>query len=203
VLPVGIDVARHGSPAPSFPGERPIVGAVSDLEPGAGLFGLLEAGRKLLSDGRDLHLLVAGQGPASEPLRRRALDLGIASQVTITDLPADLERIYATIDVFVHPAEQVWTGGEILEAMAAARPVVASGVGQALTLVSEGETGRLVPRRSPGELAGCIADLLDAPERAIELGRAGREAALRLHGIDGAARKTEAAYFEATQPKEG
>jgi len=69
-------------------------------------------------------------------------------------------------------------GGTVLEALASGRPVIATTVGGLPDLVSEGETGLLVPPGRPPELAAAIARLLADPGMRSRLGRAGeREAA--------------------------
>ena len=63
----------------------------------------------------------------------------------------------------------------ILEAMAAGKPVIATPVGGVPELVSEGETGLLVPPRSPEKLAEAIGYLLDNSNVARSMGMSGRE----------------------------
>jgi glycosyltransferase involved in cell wall biosynthesis len=60
----------------------------------------------------------------------------------------------------------------IVEAMAAARPVVATDVGGVSDAVSDGETGRLVPPSNPRRLAAAIEELLLDPGRRCALGAA-------------------------------
>ena len=63
----------------------------------------------------------------------------------------------------------------ILEAMAAGKPVIATPVGGVPELVSEGETGLLVPPRSPEKLAEAIGYLLGNSNVARSMGMSGRE----------------------------
>ena len=58
-----------------------------------------------------------------------------------------------------------------LEASACGIPVVASGVGGLLTLVDHGSTGFLVPERDPSLYAQYIAEVLDHPQQAAQMGR--------------------------------
>ncbi len=62
----------------------------------------------------------------------------------------------------------------LLEAMAAARPVVATPVGGTPELVVDGETGLLVPAGDVDALADALRRLLDDPELAARMGEAGR-----------------------------
>ena len=85
-------------------------------------------------------------------------------------MPALLE----TLDVVALPS---WTEGlplVLLEAMARGRPVVATPVGGTPELVTDGETGLLVPPRDPEALAEALRRVLDDPELARRLGEAGR-----------------------------
>jgi glycosyltransferase involved in cell wall biosynthesis len=92
-----------------------------------------------------------GVAPASElaPLRRRAFVTIISSRT----------EMFANV---------------MLEALAAASPVVAARVGGIPDIAADGREALLVEPESPERLAEAIGALLDRPERAIELGRAGR-----------------------------
>ena len=72
----------------------------------------------------------------------------------------------------------------ILEAMAAALPVVATGVGGTPEVVVDGETGRLVSARSADAMAAAILELAQAPARARQMGIAGRARVERAFNID-------------------
>ena len=82
----------------------------------------------------------------------------------------------------------------IVEAMAAARPVVATRVGGVPSLVAEGRTGLLVPPNAPGPLADALLRLLRDQTLAQEMGREGREEALRRFHPDAVAAQTVALY---------
>jgi glycosyltransferase involved in cell wall biosynthesis len=72
----------------------------------------------------------------------------------------------------------------ILEAMLAARPIVATAVGGITEVVEDGVTGYLVPPRDASALAAPIAALLKDPEQAARMGAAGRARALTAHSVD-------------------
>ncbi len=67
-----------------------------------------------------------------------------------------------------------------MEAMAMAKPVVATAVGGSLDQVVDGETGYLVPPADPSALAERILTLLQVPDLRRRMGEAGRER-IRTH----------------------
>jgi len=124
---------------------------------------------RLVLAGRDLE-----QGGAyQDALEHESERLGIRERVEFgfhEDVPALLE----SLDVVALPS---WTEGlpvVLLEAMAHARPVVATPVGGTPELVVDGETGLLVPPRDPEALAAALRRLLEDPDLARRLGEAGR-----------------------------
>jgi len=80
--------------------------------------------------------------------------------------------------------------------MACGTAVVASAVGGIPEVVSDGETGLLVPPDDPGALAGALNALIADPAHATALGRAGRERAVAEFGWQAVAEQTAALYAE-------
>ncbi len=98
--------------------------------------------------------------------------------------------------VFACPSLYEPLGIVNLEAMACGTAVVASAVGGIPEVVSDGETGLLVPPDDPGALAGALNVLIADPARATALGRAGRERAVAEFGWQAVAAQTVALYAE-------
>jgi starch synthase len=98
--------------------------------------------------------------------------------------------------VFACPSLYEPLGIVNLEAMACGTAVVASRVGGIPEVVSDGETGLLVPPGDPGALAGAVNALVADPARAQLLGRAGRERAVAEFGWERVARATAELYAE-------
>jgi starch synthase len=98
--------------------------------------------------------------------------------------------------VFACPSLYEPLGIVNLEAMACGTAVVGSAVGGIPEVVSDGETGLLVPPGDPGALAGALSALIADPARAAALGRAGRERAVAEFGWQAVAEQTAALYAE-------
>jgi starch synthase len=98
--------------------------------------------------------------------------------------------------VFACPSLYEPLGIVNLEAMACGTAVVASHVGGIPEVVSDGETGLLVPPDDPGALAGALNALLADPARAGAMGRLGRERTIAHFGWPAIAAQTAALYAE-------
>jgi glycosyltransferase involved in cell wall biosynthesis len=91
-------------------------------------------------------------------------------------LGAEKERFLLDTDIFVFPTWNDSFGLVNLEAMAAGCPVVSTrGVGAIEEVVIDGETGILVEKQNPQQLAEAIIRLIDDPELRVRMGKAGRD----------------------------
>ena len=99
--------------------------------------------------------------------------------------------------VVVHPARWEGFGLALLEAMLCGRPIVATRVSSVPEIVTNGETGLLVPPDDPSALATASISLLDDPVRAARLGEAGRVRAEAEFSVARMAERTAAVYEEA------
>lgn len=187
-------VANGTDPLPVSPGggswrqrlriapDAPLAVAVGRLVDKKGFDVLIEAAPEIRRRVPGARIVIGGGGELLAPLRDRAGALGVAAAVSFTGAlthPEVLELIGAA-DLLVMPSVRDRRGNVdglpvvVLEAMAAARPVVASDVSGLPLAVQPGATGLLVPERDPGALAEAVAALLTDPARARRLGEAGR-----------------------------
>ena len=95
--------------------------------------------------------------------------------------PGAKERLLCSADVFVLPSFSEGLPVALLEAMAHARPIVATAVGGIPDVIDDGREALLVPPGDPRSLAEAIASLAENPERRRALGEAARERARRLN----------------------
>jgi glycosyltransferase involved in cell wall biosynthesis len=126
------------------------------------------------------HAVLIGDGPLRAGLEVLAQQLGIASRVHFAGEVISADNLHRFFDVSVLCSLSEGFPNSLIEAMAAARPVVATPVGGVPDAVTHGVTGILVPPDDPAPLADALRILqADASLRA-RLGDAGREVA-RAH----------------------
>jgi len=163
----------------------PVVVSVAALIPEKGIGNLLAAAKQVLSEKPDALFWIVGDGPLFEKLRREAEELRIHQNVRFTGLRSDVDRIMAAADVVAVPSTwQEPAGLVVIEAMATARPVVATRVGGIPEYLEEGATGILVEPRKPDQLARALLRLLNSPKERTEMGIAGRRRAEALFSME-------------------
>ena len=187
-------LARHGVD----PG-RPSVVFVGRITRQKGLPVLLKAAQQL--DPAAQLVLCAGQ-PDTAELAAEVTELvaGLrAARSGVIWLPEmlpkrEVSQLLTHATVFACPSLYEPLGIVNLEAMACATAVVASRVGGIPEVVSDGETGLLVPPDEPEALAGALSSLLGDATRAGTMGRLGRERAIAHFGWPAIAAQTAALY---------
>ena len=148
-----------------------LVGIVGRIFPVKNHALFLESAARIAAAEPAARFVVVGDGMLRFALEQQARELGIADLVLFTGWRSDLARIYADLDVLVVSSNNEGTPLSAIEAMAASCPVVATRVGGVPDLISDYESGRLVPPRDAKALAGAVLDLLHNPEKAQAMGR--------------------------------
>lgn len=155
--------------------DGPLIVTVARLVWFKGLDTLIDAVPALLARHPRARIAIVGDGPLREILEARADALGLADRIVFLGERRDVPEILAAADIFVLPSVSEGMPISILEAMAASRPVVATRVGGVPDLVSEDETGIVVPARDPEALSAALIRLADDPALAGGMGAAGRQ----------------------------
>ncbi len=149
------------------------IGIVARLSPVKNHELLLKAMAQL--DARS-HLLVIGDGPSRAGLEQLARQLGIGSRVHFVGEVVSARNLHRFFDVSVLVSLNEGFPNSVIEAMAAARPVVATPVGGVTDVVTHGVTGILVPVDNPAPLADALRMIEADSLLRARLGEAGREA---------------------------
>ena len=146
-------------------------------------------------------MLIVGEGEEENNLKNLVKSLDLSKEVIFTGLCLNVVKILSSAELFVLPS--LWEGmpNAVLEAMAAAKPVVATRVGGVPELVVDGETGILVPSEDTAALARAIVDLLKDTRKADRMGKAGRERVRQHFSMTAMVAKTDSLYQELLKTK--
>jgi glycosyltransferase involved in cell wall biosynthesis len=154
-------------------GARTIIGMVARLHPQKAHGDLLEAFARVVSDSRDVRLWLIGDGSEQKRLAKQVRRLGLEDRVLFAGDRGDVLDWVAAMDIFAHPTYFEGLPVAVLEAMLAAKPVIATPTDGINGLITSGVHGWLVPSRDPVALAETIRHVMDHPEEAARIARAG------------------------------
>ncbi len=133
-----------------------------------------------------------------EQLRTHARNIGVDRRVRVAGFRHDVARMLTAADVLAFPSlEPEGFGRPIIEAMALARPVVATDVGPSRELLGL-DAGRLVAPEAT-RLAAALGELLDSPELRERMGVAGRARVERCFSLDRQVAEMSAIYHKAAR----
>jgi sugar transferase (PEP-CTERM/EpsH1 system associated) len=205
VVANGVDLsrfalARHGLDYKTrlgLPANALVFGVVGRVVPVKAYPILLQAAKLVFNEIPNAHLVLVGDGPLLEELVQLAEVYQIAKRVHFLGARKDVPEILRGLDVFVLASESEGMSNTILEAMASARPVIATAVGGNPELVVDGETGLLVPPNDPPAMAAAIMKLLRDPEWGRHMGRLGRRRIEEKFSLEVMVRNYENVYLEA------
>lgn len=144
---------------------------------------LFQAMKYVVEQMSDAVLVVVGDGELRRELERAAASLSLGQRTYFLGWRDDLERIYADADVVVNHSLNEGTPVALIEAMASARPVIATRVGGNGDVVRPGETGWLVEGNNPRDLADAIVHVLTHEEEAQRIAHQAQQFALGHYGV--------------------
>lgn len=193
----GHDVRRALGIEPS----QPVVGIVATLRPEKAIEVLVRATIPLSREFPEVRVLIAGGETQQtlgerDRLERLVREVGASDSVTLLGPRLDIPELLAAFNVAVLCSTRESSSLSTMEYMEAAKPVVATRVGNLPALVEDGVTGRLVDPNDPDGLASAIAELLRDPALAESMGQAGRERCRREFSIEVTTRRFEDLYEE-------
>jgi glycosyltransferase involved in cell wall biosynthesis len=158
-----------------LPADAPLVGIVARLVAVKAHEVFLAAAVKVNQAIPSCRFLLVGDGDRRAELEAEARRLGLGDRVLFLGWRADLDRLYADLDVVALTSKNEGSPVALIEAMGAGRPVVSTCVGGVPDVVTDGVTGLLVPHGDAEGLAASIVRLLREPETAARLSQRARE----------------------------
>lgn len=182
----GIDLGRVTSDAAAaaqfrkrfaIPNDRLLVGQVSWIIPEKGITDFLEMARLVSSRMQNVQFVLVGDGAERARYMTKAAAMGLGDRITFTGMIDDPlgEGVFHAFDVVCQFSrwEEVF-GWMIAEAMAHAKPVVATRVGGIPELIADGESGYLVGRADTEIMSSRVMELLNSSETRSRMGHAAR-----------------------------
>ncbi len=159
-----------------FPPEAPVIGFVGRIVRDKGLPELVEAFSTLRRRFPQARLLLLGRIEVGDPVPRAVREFMESDPAVVhVGYVPDPSIYYQVMDMLVLPTYREGFPTVVLEASASGKPVVATRATGAVDAVEDGVTGLLVPVGDPCALAEALGRLLEAPELAVKMGRAGRQ----------------------------
>ena len=204
VIPLGLDLEPLAGALPrgslraeaGVAEEAPLVGIVGRLAPIKDVGTFLRAAVAVREDVPEARFAVVGDGEERARLEEHSARLGLEGRVFFHGWRREMAAVYGDLDVVVNCSRNEGTPVALIEAMAAARPVVATRVGGTPDLLGEGRRGRLVPPGDPAALAAGILDALAGGEAVAARAREGQAYVLAHHSSRRLVDDVDALYRE-------
>ncbi|MDX6405501.1 MAG: hypothetical protein QOH70_2956 [Blastocatellia bacterium] len=200
----GIDVDRFAKGREDAAGRasddaKLSVGMVGHLAPIKGQEDFVRAAALVCARRDDVDFIIAGEDKSRSGEHRRSLEklineLGLNQRISLTGWVDDVARLLRGFDLFVSPSRSEPFGLSIVEAMAAAVPVIATASEGAREIIDDGETGRLIPVGDAAALANAIVELLSSPQERERLSENARRAVRERFSLEGMVEATEQVY---------
>ena len=181
--------------------EKILIGAIGRLVAEKGLEYLLECMPKLLKHFSRAKLLLVGDGPSRADLEKRVLSLGLKDNIIFTGFRSDIREILSRLDILILPSILEGFPMIILEAMAMAKPIVASDIPGIREQIINGKNGILVPVKDPNALAAAIIEILADRKAAENIGLAARKTVDDKFSIEKMVAQTETLYLSLLKAK--
>jgi glycosyltransferase involved in cell wall biosynthesis len=159
---------------------------------------LIEALKLLDSRWPSLIAIFAGTGPLEAEVRALCKAAGVTDRVRFLGYRQDLRPVLAAADMVVLPSVSEGLPLAAVEALAAARPIVATAVGGTPEVVLNDQTGLLIPPGNPAALAEAMDRVLSDRSLALRLGTSGRTFVERHFDVRTQVERTVALYRDLT-----
>lgn len=165
--------------------EGPVVGTMGRLSSVKGHRFLIEAMKYIVSKNSSAQCLIIGSGPEEGPLKDLAKSMGMEGRIRFAGVVyEDVGAYLACMDIFVLPSIKEGLGLALLEAMAAARPCIASDIGGISDIIEDGKNGILAPVANSRAIGDAILRLLNDGVLSAGLGLKAREFVKEKFSLD-------------------
>ncbi len=172
-----------------------VIGMVACLKPQKSPVDFIDVAARVLSERKDVHFVMAGDGELRSDVEARIRERGIEANVTLLGWQQDMPEIYRNLDIVV--LTSLWEGLPCVfsEAMASELPIVATNVDGAREAIVDGETGYLHQPHDIEGMARSVLELVRNPELRRQMGARGKSRVAEFD-IGTSVNRLEQAYRE-------
>lgn len=157
-----------------LPEDLPLITLVANLRHDVKNVPMLLRAAKTVSETMPAHFVIAGEGPLETELKGQAAELGLAENVSFIGRSMKVPELLSASFAGVLTSDAEGFSNSIIEYLAAGKPVVATRVGGAAEVITEGETGFLVEANDSEKMAERLISLLRDSDKAARMGELGR-----------------------------
>lgn len=155
-------------------GQKIVLGNAGRLVEQKGQRYLIDVAKALKTHGIEFVLYIAGTGVLESTLRRAVREQGLEKEVVLVGFVENMKGFLESLDIFLFPSLHEGSSNTLLEAMAAAKPVVAFDVSSIPEMVVSGETGLLVESGNVPAFTHAVLALVQDCAQRERLGQNGR-----------------------------
>ncbi|MEO5821015.1 MAG: glycosyltransferase family 4 protein [Vicinamibacteraceae bacterium] len=174
----------------------PVAVSIGRISPEKGHLDLVEALGIVARRGRPLSTVLIGDGPARAQVAERVRALGLDDSVHMPGYLAQPERFLEDVDLMALPSHTEGLPNVVLEALAMDVPVVATRVGGTPEIITDHETGRLVPPHDPEAMAEALLSFMQDPAPWQAMARRGHRVVQDRFSFEQRTRTIEGIYSE-------
>jgi len=173
----------------------PLIGSVGRMVWQKGFETFIRAIPEIISAAPESRFLFVGDGPLKTKLIRRSEQLGVRDKIVFAGFRSDIREILSAIDLFVVPSLLEGFPMVTLEAMAVAKPIIATQIDGITEQITDGKNGILVPPKNPGVLAEMVLKLIRNKELSRKLGATARQKVEQEFSVEKMVAETEKVYL--------
>ncbi len=182
--------------------KAPVIGMTSRIVPEKGHDTFLKAARIVAEESPAARFLIVGSHISPEyqdwekHVKRLSVEMKLTKKVIFTGFRKDLRELLAAMDIYVLASHAEPSGRAHLEAMAMAKPIVATRSGGTPEIAVEGETAILIDPSDDRAMADAIISLLQNQKRMLDMGKKGRGRVKVYFSMERNIRETEKLYLQ-------
>ena len=173
----------------------PFIGAIGRMVWQKGFKYMIQAIPDIVRDVPDAKFLLVGNGPLKKELDDLAKNLKIKERVIFTGFRSDIKEIMSAIDLLIIPSLLEGFPMVTLEAMAMAKPIIATNIDGITEQITDGVNGILVSPKDPSALSRAVIRALNDSEFARTMGLSARKKVEQEFSVEKMVAETEKVYL--------